>query len=157
MTNIATLLETAIAQVLPDNWQQEPETHLPALSLIISNILLPNCCQMSNLNSLATLIEESAVLNSCLLLTKISWRIQFMILWHASTAWAENKTTLFITGGFIFYVYSAVSENRLQLQIQFRCFYPYSDIIIHQLADLNIAGSTQQSVGISKIQFFFQH
>lgn len=78
-----------------------------------------------------------------------------MILWHASTAWAENKTTLFITGGFIFYVYSAVSENRLQLQIQFRCFYPYSDIIIHQLADLNIAGSTQQSVGISKIQFFF--
>ena len=85
MTNIATLLETAIAQALPDNWQQEPETHLPALSLIISNILLPNCCQ-----------------NSCLLLTKISWRIQFMILWHASTAWAENKTTLFITGGFIF-------------------------------------------------------
>lgn len=110
MTNIATLLETAIAQALPDNWQQEPETHLPALSLIISNILLPNCCQMSNLNSLAALIEESAV-----------------------------------------------SENRLQLQIQFRCFYPYSDIIIHQLADLNIAGSTQQSVGISKIQFFFQH
>jgi hypothetical protein len=51
MTNIATLLETAIAQALPDNWQQEPETHLPALSLIISNILLPNCCQMSNLNS----------------------------------------------------------------------------------------------------------
>ena len=45
MTNIATLLETAIAQALPDNWQQEPETHLPALSLIISNILLPNCCQ----------------------------------------------------------------------------------------------------------------
>lgn len=42
MTNIATLLETAIAQALPDNWQQEPETHLPALSLIISNILLPN-------------------------------------------------------------------------------------------------------------------
>ena len=40
MTNIATLLETAIAQALPDNWQQEPETHLPALSLIISNILL---------------------------------------------------------------------------------------------------------------------
>ena len=36
MTNIATLLETAIAQALPDNWQQEPETHLPALSLIIS-------------------------------------------------------------------------------------------------------------------------
>ena len=33
MTNIATLLETAIAQALPDNWQQEPETHLPALSL----------------------------------------------------------------------------------------------------------------------------
>lgn len=62
MTNIATLLETAIAQALPDNWQQEPETHLPALSLIISNILLPNCCQMSNLNSLAALIEESAVL-----------------------------------------------------------------------------------------------
>jgi hypothetical protein len=92
MTNIATLLETAIAQALPDNWQQEPETHLPALSLIISNILLPNCCQMSNLNSLAALM----------LLTKISWRIQFMILWHASTAWAENKTTLFITGGFIF-------------------------------------------------------
>ena len=61
MTNIATLLETAIAQALPDNWQQEPETHLPALSLIISNILLPNCCQMSNLNSLAALIEESAV------------------------------------------------------------------------------------------------
>lgn len=57
MTNIATLLETAIAQALPDNWQQEPETHLPALSLIISNILLPNCCQMSNLNSLAALIE----------------------------------------------------------------------------------------------------
>ena len=55
MTNIATLLETAIAQALPDNWQQEPETHLPALSLIISNILLPNCCQMSNLNSLAAL------------------------------------------------------------------------------------------------------
>ena len=55
-------LETAIAQALPDNWQQEPETHLPALSLIISNILLPNCCQMSNLNSLAALIEESAVL-----------------------------------------------------------------------------------------------
>lgn len=62
MTNIATLLETAIAHALPDNWQQEPETHLPALSLIISNILLPNCCQMSNLNSLAALIEESAVL-----------------------------------------------------------------------------------------------
>lgn len=62
MTNIATLLETAIAQALPDNWQQEPETHLPALSLIISNILLPNCCQMSNLNSPAALIEESAVL-----------------------------------------------------------------------------------------------
>ena len=62
LTNIATLLETAIAQALPDNWQQEPETHLPALSLIISNILLPNCCQMSNLNSLAALIEESAVL-----------------------------------------------------------------------------------------------
>ena len=61
MTNIATLLETAIAQALPDNLQ-EPETHLPALSLIISNILLPNCCQMSNLNSLAALIEESAVL-----------------------------------------------------------------------------------------------
>ena len=60
--NIPTLLETAIAQALPDNWQQEPETHLPALSLIISNILLPNCCQMSNLNSLAALIEESAVL-----------------------------------------------------------------------------------------------
>ena len=59
MTNIATLLETAIAQALPDNWQQEPETHLPALSLIISNILLPNCCQMSNLNSLAALIDES--------------------------------------------------------------------------------------------------
>ncbi|MFQ9935013.1 MAG: hypothetical protein ACLRXQ_01920 [Phascolarctobacterium faecium] len=58
MTNIATLLETAIAHALPDNWQQEPETHLPALSLIISNILLPNCCQMSNLNSLAALIER---------------------------------------------------------------------------------------------------
>ena len=89
MTNIATLLETAIAQALPDNWQQEPETHFPALSLIISNILLPNCCQMSNLNSR-------------LLLTKISWRIQFMILWHASTAWAENKTTRNKQGGFIF-------------------------------------------------------
>lgn len=62
MTNIATLLETAIAQVLPDNWQQEPETHLPALSLIISNILLPNCCKMSNLNKLAAFIEQADVL-----------------------------------------------------------------------------------------------
>ena len=104
MTNIATLLETAIAQALPDNWQQEPETHLPALSLIISNILLPNCCQMSNLNSLAALIEESAVLKQLPAAYKISWRIQFMILWHASTAWAENKTTLFIYGWFYFYL-----------------------------------------------------
>ena len=63
MTNIATLLETAIAQALPDNWQQEPETHLPALSLIISNILLPNCCQMSNSNSLVALIEAAAYKN----------------------------------------------------------------------------------------------
>ena len=62
MTNIATLLETAIAQALPDNWQQEPETHLPALSLIISNILLPICCLMSYLIRLEAFIDESAVL-----------------------------------------------------------------------------------------------
>lgn len=103
MTNIATLLETAIAQALPDNWQQEPETHLPALSLIISNILLPNCCQMSNLNSLAALIEESAVLKQlpAAYKNKLAHTV-FMILWHASTAWAENKTTRNKQDGFIF-------------------------------------------------------
>ena len=102
MTNIATLLQSAIAQALPDNWQQEPETHLPALSLIISNILLPNCCQMSNLNSLAALIEESAVLKQLPAAYKNKLAHTVYDTLAASTAWAENKTTLFITGGFIF-------------------------------------------------------
>lgn len=62
MSDINTLLETTISQALPADWQQHPDAHLPSLALIISNILLPNCCQMSNLNSLAALIEESAVL-----------------------------------------------------------------------------------------------
>ena len=62
MSDINTLLETAISQALPTDWQQHPDAHFPSLALIISNILLPNCCQMSNLNSLAALIEESAVL-----------------------------------------------------------------------------------------------
>lgn len=88
MTNIATLLETAIAQALPDNWQQEPETHLPALSLIISNILLPNCCQMSNLNSLAALIEESAVLKQLPAAYKNKLAHTVYDTLHASTAWA---------------------------------------------------------------------
>lgn len=62
MPKINNLLETAITQALPDNWRQDPETHLPVLALIISNILLPNCCQMSNLNSLTAFIEQADIL-----------------------------------------------------------------------------------------------
>lgn len=103
MTNIATLLETAIAQALPDNWQQEPETHLPALSLIISNILLPNCCQMSNLNSLAALIEESAVLKQlpAAYKNKLAHTV-YDTLALLQRPGAENKTTRNKQGGFIF-------------------------------------------------------
>lgn len=103
MTNIATLLETAIAQALPDNWQQEPETHLPALSLIISNILLPNCCQMSNLNSLAALIEESAVLKQlpAAYKNKLAHTV-YDTLARFNGLGLENKTTRNKQGGFIF-------------------------------------------------------
>ena len=88
---------------------------------------------MSNLNSLAALIEESAVLKQLPAAYKNKLAHTVYDTLARFNGWAENKTTRNKQGGFIFYVYSAVSENRLQLQIQFRCFYPYSDIIIHQL------------------------
>lgn len=62
MSDINTLLETTISQALPADWQQHPDAHLPSLALIISNILLPNCCKMSNLNKLAAFIEQADVL-----------------------------------------------------------------------------------------------
>lgn len=43
------LCEIAVQQSLPYEWQSSKDDHLPALALIISNILLKDCCQMSNL------------------------------------------------------------------------------------------------------------
>ena len=58
------LCEIAVQQSLPYEWPSSKDDHLPALALIISNILLKDCCQMSNLERLTLFINKTPSLNT---------------------------------------------------------------------------------------------
>ena len=87
------LCEIAVQQSLPYEWQSSKDDHLPALALIISNILLKDCCQMSNLERLTLFINKTPSLNFFLMIrrpprsTLFPYTTLFRSHCHASTDW----------------------------------------------------------------------